>query len=295
LIDSQKTNSSPADNVRVSIFLAAFAAKQRRNVAFFASLRALRETKTGHYTPAQPFFNLFATTTCPQAGFCKGWCIFKAKIETMKQLFLLLVSTMTITVAAWSQAYEGSIEYDKKKQQAILIDYSFPPDAVQNAIVQKMGKLGYKPKEEKGLFNKDKGFLVFKNAYITDINGDRMDFVINVERKSRKASDQSVLYMIMYKDGGNALLAMKPDDINKAKSFLHNMLPEVEAADLELRIKDQEETISKAEKKLKTLKDDQASLEKRLSENKSDQEATQKDIETQKQALGVLIGKRKTN
>jgi len=36
-------------NVRVSIFLAAFAAKQRRNVALFAPLRALRETKIGHY------------------------------------------------------------------------------------------------------------------------------------------------------------------------------------------------------------------------------------------------------
>jgi hypothetical protein len=222
-------------------------------------------------------------------------CIFTGKIEIMKQIFLLFVSAMTITSSVWSQAYEGSIEYDKKKQQAILIDYSFPSDAVQNAIVQKMGKLGYKPKEEKGLFNKDKGFLVFKNAYVTDITGDRMDYVINVERKSRKSSDQSVMYMIMYKDGGNALLAMKPEDISKAKSFLNNMLPEVEAADLELRIKDQEEIISKAEKKLSNLRDDQTSLEKKLRENKSDQESTQKDIEAQKQALGVLIGKRKTN
>ena len=33
----------------VSMFLAVLAAKQRRNVALFTSLRALRETKTGHY------------------------------------------------------------------------------------------------------------------------------------------------------------------------------------------------------------------------------------------------------
>ena len=213
----------------------------------------------------------------------------------MKQIFLLLISAITITVSAWSQAYKGSTEYEKKKQQAILIDYSFPPDAVQNAIVQKMGKMGYKAKEEKGLFNKDKGFLVFKNAYITDISGDRMDFLINVERKSRKASDESVLYMIMIKDGANALLTMEPGNINKAKSFLNNMLPEVEAADLELRIKDQEETVAKAEKKLRELKDDQSSLEKKLQDNKASQEATQKDIEAQKQALGILIGNRKTN
>ena len=194
-----------------------------------------------------------------------------------------------------SQAYEGRIDYDKKKQEAIVIDYSFSSDAVQNAILQKMARMGYKPKEEKGIFNKDKGFLVFKNAYVTDISGDRMDIIINVERKSRKASDESILYMIMIRNGENALLTMEPTTINKAKSFLNDMLPEVEAADLELRIKDQEETVARAEKKLSTLKEDPVNLEKKLSDNKADQEATQKDIEAQRQALGILMGNRKKN
>lgn len=213
----------------------------------------------------------------------------------MKQIYLLLVSAFTITIAASSQSYESNIQYDKKKQQAIAIDYSYSPEAVQNAIIQKMEKMGYRAKEEKGLFNKDKGFLVFKNAYVTEISKDKMDFLIKVERKSRKASDESTLYMIMTKDGDNALLKMEPDDINKAKSFLNDMLPAVEAADLEIRIKDQEEAVTKAEKKLRDLKDDQLSLEKKLEDNKATQEATQKDIEAQKQALGVLMGKRKTN
>ncbi len=169
----------------------------------------------------------------------------------MKQIYLLLVSAFTITIAASSQSYESNIQYDKKKQQAIAIDYSYSPEAVQNAIIQKMEKMGYRAKEEKGLFNKDKGFLVFKNAYVTEISKDKMDFLIKVERKSRKASDESTLYMIMTKDGDNALLKMEPDDINKAKSFLNDMLPAVEAADLEIRIKDQEEAVTKAEKKTK--------------------------------------------
>jgi hypothetical protein len=213
----------------------------------------------------------------------------------MKQIYLLLVSAFTITIAASSQSYESNIQYDKKKQQAIAIDYSYSPEAVQNAIIQKMEKMGYRAKEEKGLFNKDKGFLVFKNVYVTDISNEKMDYMIKVERKSRKASDESTLYMIMNKDGDNALLKMEPEDINKAKTFLNDMLPAVEAADLEIRIKDQEETVAKAEKKLKDLKDDQVSLEKKLEDNKATQEATQKDIEAQKQALGVLMGKRKTN
>ena len=68
------------------------------------------------------------------------------------------------------------------------------------------------------------------------------------------------------------------------------MLPDVEAADLELRIKDQEETVAKAEKKLSNLKSRTGfSLEKKLQENKADaQEAIRKKIyeQTQKQALG---------
>jgi predicted nucleic acid-binding Zn-ribbon protein len=68
----------------------------------------------------------------------------------------------------------------------------------------------------------------------------------------------------------------------------------VEAADLELQILAQQEVVAKAEKKLRDLKEEQASLEKKILENKTGQENTQKDIEAQKQALGVLEGKRKT-
>jgi chromosome segregation ATPase len=99
--------------------------------------------------------------------------------------------------------------------------------------------------------------------------------------------------MIMMKDGENAMTKMGAENAGKAKLFLNNMLPDIEAADLEIRIKDQEATVAKAEKKLKDLKDDQANLEKKLQQNKTDQENTQKDIEAQKESLGILVGKRK--
>ena len=194
-----------------------------------------------------------------------------------------------------AQAFEGTIEYDKKKQRAVVINYSYPPEAVENAIVKKMEQLGFKAKEEKGFLNKDKGFLVFKNAYVTDISNDRMDYIVKAERKSRKASDESTFYVIMNKDGINALETMDTYGTDRAKSFLNNMLPDIEAANLELQIKDQEQTVAKAEKKLKDLRDDQISLEKKLQENKTNQENTQRDIESQKQTLGVLIGRRKIN
>lgn len=205
------------------------------------------------------------------------------------------MSVFVLAFSAFSQAYENAIQYDKKKQQGLAIDYSFPPEAVENALVKKVEKMGYKPKEEKGILNRDKGFLVYKNIYVSDISRDRMDYIIKVERKSRKNSVESVLYMIMMKDGQNALALMDSYDVGNAKTFLNNMLPDIEAANLELQIKAQEEVVAKAEKKMSDLKSDQLSLQKKLQDNGTAQEATQKDIENQKQALGTLIGKRKNN
>lgn len=205
-----------------------------------------------------------------------------------------IVLGLLMTVISFGQSYEASIQYDKKKQQAIAIDFVFQPQAVENAIVQKLSKMGYKAKEEKGILNRDKGFLVYKNIFITDILADRMDYLIKVERKSRKEADESVMYLVMLKDDKNAMGIMDAADVGRAKSFLNNLLPEVEAADLELQIIAQQEVVAKAEKKLRDLKEEQTNLEKKIADNKTSQENTQKDIESQKQALGVLEGKRRT-
>ncbi|HUR67153.1 MAG TPA: hypothetical protein VMZ03_12460 [Chitinophagaceae bacterium] len=211
----------------------------------------------------------------------------------MKKISLLFTVILFTCTVGYSQAYESFIQYDKKKQQGIAIDYSYSAEAVENAIVQKLSRMGYKAKEEKGILNKDKGFLVYKNIYITDISRDRMDFMIKVERKSRKESDEAVLYMIMMKGGQNALASMEAYAVGNAKSFLNNLLPDIEEANLELEIKAQEDVVNKAEKKLSGLQKDKLDLEDKLARNEKSQEETLKDIESQKQNLELLRGKRK--
>jgi hypothetical protein len=213
----------------------------------------------------------------------------------MKKSCLLVVSFLSISFLATAQAYEENVQYDKKKQPAIVIEYSYPSQAVENAFVQRMEKLGYKAKEEKGILNRDKGFLVFKNAYVTDISQDKMDYIVKVERKSRKESDDAVLYLILQKDGANAMNKLEAYDIGQAKSYLNNMLPDIEAAHLELQIRDQEEVVAKAEKKLKGLQEDKTELEKKLAENEKSQDDTIKDIGTQKENLERLRERRKKN
>jgi hypothetical protein len=218
----------------------------------------------------------------------------------MKKIILSLSIVALFTTAGFTQAYQGSVEYDKQKQDALVIEYNYPAEAVENAIVQKMQKLGYKGKEEKGLFNKDKGFWVYKGAYITDISNNSMDYIIDVERKSRKEKDASTLYLIINKDGANAIKGFDSSDMDKAKSFLNNLLPDVEASNLELQIKDQEEVVAKAEKKYKKLQDDKEDMEKKIQklqdnikDNLKEQDDTQKEIENQRQALEALKTKRK--
>lgn len=216
----------------------------------------------------------------------------------MKQVLFFLL-TLSMSSFVFSQAYEGSIEYDKKKQRAFVIDYHYSQEAVENAVIQKMGKLGFEGNEEKGLFNKDKGFHVFKNVFISDISQNSMDYMFKVEQKSRKEKDEAVLYLIIYSSGENAMPKFDVYDIGKAKSFLNSLAPDVQAADLELQIEAQEDAVAMAEKKYKNFQSDKEDMENKIKKlqddiqkNLKDQDDAQRDIENQKQILDNLRMKR---
>jgi hypothetical protein len=215
------------------------------------------------------------------------------------RLFTTIICTILFVFYSAAQAYEGSTEYNKKKQSAIVIDYSYSPEAVEGAFVDKLDRMGLEGKQEKGLFNSSKGFRIYKNSVISDISSSGCDYIVKVDQKGRKGTDEATLYLIINKDGNNILDSHDDETIEKAKSFLNNLTPEIDAFSLELKIKDQEVTIAKAQKKLKDLEDDQENMEKKikklqsdLEQNAKDQENQQKEIEKQKQILETLKGKR---
>lgn len=211
----------------------------------------------------------------------------------MKSLLLIAGICVGFSISVFAQSYESSIEYGKKKQQAIAIDYAYTQEAVENAIVQKIEKMGFKAKEEKGMFNKDKGFIVFKNALIPEISDERMDYIVKTDRKSRREKDETTLYIIMQRNGENALASMDSYSVGKAKGFANGLTPEIEEANLELQIKAQDNEVVKAEKKFRDLQDEKADLEKKLQKNTADIEKQQKYIETQRIALDGLKSKRR--
>ena len=218
----------------------------------------------------------------------------------MRLAAILLFAACLYVGPSFSQAYESSITYNKKKQKAIVLECGYPEEAAENAIIEKLKNLGNKSREEKGMFNGDKGFIVFRNAYVTDISDKDMDFIVKVERKSRKEKDMTNVYLVISKNGEN-MLASSDSYAEHAKEFLNKLLPDIEVANLELKIKSQEDEVTKAEKKFKDLQDDQTSMEKKikdlqddLKKNAKSQEEQQKEIGNQRGLLDVLKGKRKS-
>lgn len=194
-------------------------------------------------------------------------------------------------------AHSENIEFNGGKYRGMTTDFLGGPDLVEDAVREKFS--GHHPK-------KIKGFLVYRRVLIPEIDPvDPVDVFINVDRKSRKERDISVVSLIAAKPGqisddkvkgappaGVALLTQTQD-------FFNALEPMVQLKVYERSLVDQEEIIAKAEKKLKDLQDDQISLEKKikgleddLENNKKDQETQASEVERQKAALADLLSKR---
>ena len=126
-----------------------------------------------------------------------------------------------------------------------------------------------------------------------DIIYKRLYYIVKTDLKRRRQKDQTTLYIIMQKDGENALSSMDAHSVGKAKGFANGLTPEIEEANLELQIKAQDNEVVKAEKKFKDLQDEKADLEKKLQKNTENIEKQQKYIETQRAALDGLKSKRR--
>ena len=213
----------------------------------------------------------------------------------MKKILLLLTFSFPVLFAFSQQAaYEDKVDYQKKTQDAFAVEFPYPPSVVEDALVEKLEKMGYKTKESKGFRN-------YKGAIIKSITAESMDYIFRVEKKSRKEKDETVVYMMVMKGDANMFPLIGDDVKSQAKAFLNDMAPYMEAYNLEVEIKDQQDVVDKAEKKLKKLQDDGDDLQKKLkkvqndiTDNQKDQDTQAKEIENQKQVLEAMKGKRKS-
>jgi hypothetical protein len=207
---------------------------------------------------------------------------------------IVSVSLFFFCTGAFAQARTVSTEYQKSMQPALEIEVPFAEKTVTNSIIERFEKKGYKSKESKG-------FISFKGVRMPELGAGEYDLYFKVDRKSRQQKDASILTFLI-SSGYDKFISESdnPDLIDSAKKMLNTQTDITAAHDLEIQIKDQDNTSKKAEKKLSDLISDnedmnkkKIKLEKEIEENLKKQEEQKGEIEKQKQIFETLKGRRK--
>ncbi len=223
-----------------------------------------------------------------------GFIVSLIKYIIMNKILYTLITLLIFSTTVSSQSRYVFINFKDAQKPGVQNDFSYPQNIVSKAISDKMEKLGYKGKESKGI-------TTYKSVLLPELGAATYDIYFKIDRKSRKEKDATSVTMLV--SAGNENFITEADNsqtINNAKYFLDNLIPGIQAFDLEQQIKDQEEAVKKAEKKYKNLQDDQDDLQKRrrkieeqLSDNAKDQQNQQDEIAKQRQIFETLKLKRK--
>ena len=203
--------------------------------------------------------------------------------------FLMIVMAITLQ-NSYGQVYESKIDYNKTSQAAVVAEYKYSEEIVQKTLRDKLERMGYK-------IRNTRGFLVITNAVISSISSKPIEYAFKVERKSRSEKDIALLSVIVNENEVNATA----DNSEKLKSFLSELIPSIEATNVDFMVNEQYAAVVKSQKKLKNLQDDQNSIERKirnlqddLKKNAKDQEGLQKEILGQQEVLDAYKAK-KTN
>lgn len=205
-------------------------------------------------------------------------------------LFLLLAAT------SFGQVMTGKVGVGKSQQPAAIIELPYATEVVESAIKDQLTRKGLRAEQSKG-------FMLFRNMQLVPSDTISSDLYFKVDRKNRRDNNLSVVYLVVAKKNENVADRNGESDygMDQAKTMLTDLIPSVDAAGLEAQIKDQQNTVNKAERKYKDLVSDGQDLEKRrkdlenkISTNQRDQESQKLEVEKQKQAFDAMVSKRKS-
>ncbi len=201
----------------------------------------------------------------------------------MKKIPLILaLFTMTGSITFGQKAYEGKIKLKKSEEPAIVIEYNYPQEVVEKALIAKMADLRLTGQEAKG-------FLTYKNSVISSITPSRLDYTFRTVESGKSGSWKTTLYMLMEGAGnisGDAVVLA-----SNAKSFLENLNDNVQRSNTIFQIKKQEAIMVDEEQKLRSLQEEYSALEKKMETNKQAQAAQEKIVASQKSVLDDLKAK----
>ena len=213
----------------------------------------------------------------------------------MRPIYLFLGIGLLINTSSFSQTpADARIKIQKANVPGATIELPYSSDVTENAIRDYYSKKGIRS-------TNSRGFMVFKNAP-TNNGTETGDVYFNVDRKSRKDKEISVVQMFVVKPGTDFSTGDVDDkaSVDETHNFFQEFTPAVEAFNLEKLITDQDDVIRKADKKYSSLVDDQSDLEKqikrlqqKLDDNRHEQEKQKAIVERERQAADVLKTRRK--
>jgi hypothetical protein len=205
--------------------------------------------------------------------------------------FVLLIS-----VLSYGQAYEGAVQCQKQLQPAAVIELPYPPDVVNAAMNDYLSKKG----KSKG--SDIKGFTTYRNTQAVQNDSSNADLYFKTERKSHKEKEVTMVSLLLTPaDAQTNTGNLHYLNMNDARDYLNGLATAIQAYNLELTIKDQNDAVIKAEIKYKILttegtdlENKKAAIEKKIADNKNDQQQQLKEMENQKQKLTQWVSQRKS-
>jgi hypothetical protein len=210
--------------------------------------------------------------------------------------YVLLLAATLFTFTAFSQSTTGKIEYQKGDKISATLELPYSSDIVQGGIREYLSKKSTKS-------DRSKGFDIYRYVKLNADDAELSDVHVKVVSKGSRKDPQSVVYLLLGRPGENVGLRTPDDNLknDEAKTLLNDLVPAIEAYKLETDIKEQEDMVSKQEKKLGTLVEDQKDMEKKvktlqdkIEQNKADQKKQSDEAARQHTLLENLRGKRKS-
>lgn len=209
----------------------------------------------------------------------------------MKKIFNLLICAC-FSLPAFAQSSATTVKFNKVNTPALILEVPYTEEIAEGAIIQKLKEIGYKPETSGALLwkkNTVDGYYVFKNVSLRDLDGQVVDLYFKVDKKSKKAKDQSVIYMLVGNGSDRfASSESEPKAHYAANRFLDSFVDYSATYKMDVDIQNQEETVKTAEKKYSKLKEDEKDLEEKLRNNRIQQENQLKLMDAERKKLEDL-------
>jgi hypothetical protein len=212
----------------------------------------------------------------------------------MKKIFTLII-VFCFSTAAFSQAREGLVTYQKSQQPAAFIELPYPPDVVKESMNDYLSRKG------KSKATDVKGFTTYRNTQPVKGDSINADFYFKVEHKSKHENQITIVSLLV----SSTAAAANGHGINnlsmeEAIAYLDGLVPVIEAHNLEGQIKGQNDAVSKSERKYndivkngENLERKRLALEKEIEENNLNMKNLKYENDQQTLKLATLVGKRK--